>query len=88
MRKIGVIRESYRFDGGGEIQTVNLLNALGSLSFAPSIFCKDWGAGNDLMQNYEIRAFPISSELGLSENFFEWALKAARAECEWVHGHD
>lgn len=88
MKKIGVIREGYRFDGGGEIQTVNLLNALGDLNFSPSVFCKEWGVGNELKQNYEIRTFPIGGDLGLAENFFEWALKAARAECEWIHGHD
>jgi len=88
MKKIGVIRESYRFDGGGEIQTVNLLNALGDLSFDPTIFCKDWGAGNELTQNYEIRNFPTRNKLGFGEDFFEWALRAAREECERVHGHD
>ena len=88
MKKIGVIRASYRFDGGGEIQTLNLLNALGDLGLKPSIFCKNWSVGESLRQAYEIRPFANSSELDLSEEFFEWALQAARKECTWVHGHD
>lgn len=86
--KIGVIRESYRFDGGGEIQTHNLLNALADLDLEPSIFCKNWDAGDGLRQSYAVRTFPMGNELVLAEDFCDWALQAARKECAWVHGHD
>ena len=82
---IAVIRKYYRFDGGGELQTRYLLDALSSLT-SVELFCVNWDLGQSTVKRYKINF--SGSENWSDANFAEWAIREARENCIWVHGQD